>query len=254
MSASVRSIARRLPDGIADNLRSTPLHRLYHGILIRTLDTVEIDVTCGDQSTPIQVAEDSKYTGEGEYEPVLSSTLCDHLNSSSVYYDVGSQYGYFLALAQAAGVPDENLYGFDINPYALHVLSKNFSETSVTVTDAMVSDTSGDGAVTLNDFAAEYQSPTTVKMDVEGAELAVLNGMHSILETDRPDVMMEVHPRKLADRGHAEAEPIRVLEEADYAVRTCDHRDEASVWKDVSDVTRSSDATYLIWARPEETA
>lgn len=251
MSVSVRSLARRLPDSIADNLRSTPVRRVYHSILIQTLDTVEIDVTCGDRSVPLQVAADSAYTRDGRYEPHLSTTLCEHLGPSSVYYDVGSQYGYFLALAQAAGVPDENLYGFDINPYALHVLSKNFGGTDVTVTDEMVSDTTGEDSVALDEFAAAHEPPTMVKIDVEGAELAVLNGMDSILETNRPDILVEVHPDKLSARGHSAADPIRLIEEADYSVRTCDHRDESSIGKDISNVTLSTDTTYLAWARPE---
>lgn len=120
------------------------------------------------------------------------------------------------------------------------------------MTDFKVSDTSGDDSVTLDTFAATHESPTVLKIDVEGAELAVLRGMRSILEADRPDILIEIHPVKLAARGHPDTDPVRLLRDADYTIRACDHRDETSIWKDASNVTRSSDETYLVWARPDE--
>lgn len=252
MTRPVRALARHLPAAVVQRLRSTPVHSLYHAYLVRTLDTVEIDVTCGDRTVQLEVSEGSVYTETDPFEPVLSEALCERLDASSVYYDVGSQFGYFLALARAAGVPDEHLYGFDINPYALHVLSRNFSATDVTVTEARVADTAGPDAVVLDAFAAAHEAPTVVKIDVEGAELSVLNGMQSILETDRPEVFVELHPESLARNDRSDREALALLEAADYSARTCDHRDESSVWKDVSDVSQTGESTYLVWARPNE--
>lgn len=252
MTTVLRSLARHLPEGAVRRLRSTPVHRAYHYLLVRTLRTVETEVTCGERTVSIEVAEGSVYAQSDRFEPVLSDALCGLLDSSSVYYDVGSQYGYFIALARAAGVPDDRIYGFDINPYALHVLWKNYSGTDVTVTDARVSDTPGTDSVVLDEFAAANEAPTVVKIDVEGAELSVLRGMQTVLEEDRPDVFLELHPTELADAGRSDAEAVQMLESADYSVRTCDHRDEDSTWKEVSDAQRSGDQTYLVWARPDE--
>lgn len=252
MTTAVRTLAGLLPDPVVRSLRSTPLHGLYHALLVRTLDTVEIEVSCGDRSETIAVAEGSNFADEPDaYEPVLSGALCEQLGPSSAFYDVGSQYGYFVALARSAGVPAERIYGFDVNPYALHLLERNFGETDVTVTEGFVADEPGPDAVVLDAFATVHDPPTVVKVDVEGGELAVLRGMETLLAEHRPEIFVEVHPQRIARLGGSDEALIGLLRDADYAMRTTDHREASSDWRPLDTGGPREEGDYLLWASPE---
>jgi hypothetical protein len=57
----------------------------------------------------------------------------------------------------------------------------------------------GEGAavpsLTVDEFVlAQGLCPRLIKVDVEGAELAVLEGMQQTLATHRPTLMLEIHP------------------------------------------------------------
>lgn len=249
MTNLVRNVARRLPSAVTARLRGTPVQEIYHRALIATVDTEEVAIH-GDESTiTIHVPEDSAYVGPDQYEPVLSEKLSERLSPDSVFYDVGSQYGYFIALALAAGVPDDRIFGFEMRAFPNHVLSKNFSATGVTVTESTVADGTDPDAITLDEFAASHEPPTVVKIDVEGAEMQVLNGMRSLLEGASPEIFVEVHPDHLRSRDRSGRDVTRLLREYDYDLSCAEHRTERSEWEAVSDAELPDDRTYLVWAR-----
>jgi hypothetical protein len=60
-------------------------------------------------------------------------------------------------------------------------------------------------------------TPDFIKLDVEGAEPLVLDGAESILETDRPKLLIEVHTeQKLNDFGRTQADVYQTLNEYEY--------------------------------------
>lgn len=59
-----------------------------------------------------------------------------------------------------------------------------------------------------------------VKIDVEGHECAVLDGMKSLLERDRPMVLMEVNPDMMAPLGLSPADQLRRIEQFHYRMYT----------------------------------
>jgi hypothetical protein len=67
--------------------------------------------------------------------------------------------------------------------------------------------------ITLDAYCAEHgvEKVDFIRMDIEGAEQKALEGARGLLDRDRPHVLLEIHPRMLAERfgGSAEA----VLEE-----------------------------------------
>ena len=76
-------------------------------------------------------------------------------------------------------------------------------------------------SVPLDDLVAEGQveGPITfVKMDVEGYECSVLDGMRAILDNDRPFVLTEVNPRMLAAAGKSTRQLFARFTERDYRV------------------------------------
>lgn len=67
--------------------------------------------------------------------------------------------------------------------------------------------------------AAEGLRPRLVKIDVEGAEMLVLRGMHDTLRSYRPAVLLEVHPDWQPD-GIESADVESLIREAGYQGRT----------------------------------
>lgn len=248
MVQKLRTLAQYLPPRLQSGLKGTPIHRLYHDMLISSIDTVETSVSCGADVSCLQVPQSSVYT-KSNFEPVLTSTLCDRLSAESVFYDVGSQYGYFIALARAAGVPEDQIYGFDMNRFALNILEQNFRDTAVTIVDTKVADSTGPESVSLDTVAAETKPPTIVKIDVEGAEGSVLRGMKATLESARPSVFVEVHPDKLPGGCDTIAVLTRYLSDYGYTLEWCDHRADAPDWKSLSERSSYPTETFLLWAK-----
>lgn len=70
---------------------------------------------------------------------------------------------------------------------------------------------------TLDDLCAELDvHPDAMKVDVEGYEMAVLQGARRIFREDRPVLFLEVHPQRLGQLGTSMAEVSRLLAELGY--------------------------------------
>ena len=104
--------------------------------------------------------------------------------------------------------------------------SENRSEQRIRVPvrslDAMVSDGS-------------LPTPALIKLDVEGAEVMVLNGAMSVLRSARPELFLEVHSSALLDECR------EILEGEGYRLISLDRDPGAAKARDV----------FQIHARPE---
>jgi FkbM family methyltransferase len=79
--------------------------------------------------------------------------------------------------------------------------------------------------VSVDSFCqARGLSPDIVKIDVEGAEIGVLEGAREVLQRHRPTIFLSVHPRQIAELGHTVDELAALIEALGY--RCFDHRDE----------------------------
>jgi len=78
---------------------------------------------------------------------------------------------------------------------------------------------------TLDAFCQQREiRPDVIKMDVEGAELAVLEGAREVLSEARPLLIVSVHPRHIEALGR-NVEELRLLAEASgYTVSDVDGR------------------------------
>lgn len=64
--------------------------------------------------------------------------------------------------------------------------------------------------------------PEVIKIDVEGAEVGVLEGARGILRDCRPRVFLSVHPRLIAALGRSTDEMLKILDEVGYDCRHID--------------------------------
>ena len=172
-------------------------------------------------------------------EQILSQFLSE-LRAGDVVYDIGANIGLFTCFA-ATTIPDGTIIGFEPHPvnadrlrenlsmnggsnyqimeYALsNVDSKGYLHVSESQLGAGRSSVSVEGDVCIQQCKAEslidddlIPPPTVVKIDVEGAELRVLEGFGSHLDDIRT-LFCEVHPKEMRSFGDTPEELEALLE------------------------------------------
>jgi FkbM family methyltransferase len=82
-------------------------------------------------------------------------------------------------------------------------------------------------SLTIDELAARNQmSPTHLKIDVEGAEHAVLRGaMKTLSRSAAPTVFLELHNALIRRRGEDPGQVVRSLESFGYIIRNAGNRD-----------------------------
>jgi FkbM family methyltransferase len=174
----------------------------------------------------------------GVSEPALQRALSDHLHPGDVFYDVGAHAGFVTVLACRLVGPAGHVHCFEPVPANITSLRSNIDANAfqnATIHATALSDHDGSDRMRLTDRAITahlapegdfivrvsrcdslaLDPPAVVKIDVEGAESRVLDGMRQILDRQRPVVLVEVHHGQ-------EAEVRRILEEFAYDITSLD--------------------------------
>lgn len=161
----------------------------------------------------------------GTWEPKMIEVVAEIVKEGTIVIDVGAHVGYYsLYFAKRVG-PTGRVFSFEPVPENLALLRKNVLLNQIswiqTFSDAVYSCTkdisftapdessnSGEGSVvqgrggrhflvhalTLDSFCASASiRPDVIKVDVEGAELEVLQGARDTIERCRPKLLIELH-------------------------------------------------------------
>jgi len=142
----------------------------------------------------------------GSWEPRTTEFVKKHLKKGQVFLNVGAQVGYYASLAEELGAKviavepsQKNLEYLKKNTKDITIIEKAFSNKSGQVklfigktpgeNSILENYHNGDGfemveAVRYDDLNLEF--PDMILMDIEGAEKMALEGMESILNTDKP--------------------------------------------------------------------
>lgn len=159
----------------------------------------------------------------GNYEPEVAAALDEICEEGMTVADIGAHFGYFTLLMGSKVSPGGHVFSFEPSPETCTILRDTVAANNlagVTVVELAVSDTCGvmpfdsKGCVTtgrllqsdnpapqtvetttLDDFAKRsgVRRLDVVKIDVEGAELAVLLGMRHVLASMKPKLLIELH-------------------------------------------------------------
>lgn len=188
----------------------------------------------------------------GTNELPVQRAVVEALRPGHVFYDIGSNVGFFALIAARAVGGAGQVYAFEPAPDTADCLRANVQRNgfrNVTVLEMAVGATAGTaeffitkhpGGPTLKgqDKALDLKKripvrvetidrliatgriapPDVVKIDVEGAELDVLQGMSNTLVRHRPSIIYEVDGKNSQALERAETEIGRVLRAADYDV------------------------------------
>jgi FkbM family methyltransferase len=167
--------------------------------------------------------------GLGTSEPDIQAVLAELVEPDDVFYDIGANVGFFTVLGAHLVGPEGRVVAFEPLPAAAAALRRNVAANSfstVHVVEAAVDDHSGEAMLHLPSTerstgarlkrkagsgseasrlrvkvvaideqiaAGELPVPDVIKLDVEGAELRVLDGMRETLARHRPTLICETH-------------------------------------------------------------
>lgn len=204
----------------------------YRGWLKKYRNTTELLIR--HEGLEVKVFTDTFYTKKYFYpkinnghihEPQVLSLVNHILPEDGVFYDIGAHLGYFSCFAGKRAHRGE-IHTFEMNAELIDPIRRNLRlnglEERVHVNHCAVADHSGtvkyeDKSVsgpgmgyrpsatagvevvstTLDEYVQKVGSiPHIVKIDVEGAELRVLEGMRSLLNLV-DHLIIEVHPGKM---------------------------------------------------------
>ena len=218
----------------------------------------------------------------GCYEPEETACVTRLLAEvqPSVFIDIGANIGYYTLLAASRGVP--RLLAVEASPRIAPSLQRNVAfnglGSRIEIIPAALSDREctlrfwlnrqehnfGTGSLiprpdlgesesidvrcysgdTL--FAGVARGPALVKIDVEGGEQFVLQGMAGFLERIRPTVAIEVHPLELRASGHSAERVTEFLRDHRFTLARLAHGREI----EVSATDQLGSAIFWLIARP----
>lgn len=162
----------------------------------------------------------------GSYEIKKRLAFESKIKAHSVVYDIGANVGFYSLLAAHLSGPEGKVYAFEplsrnVDFIRRHAALNRFA--NIEVFEAAVSDHSGEsffdpGAsiatghlseagtvkvrlVRLDDLLAtgSITPPDTMKVDVEGAEYAVVRGAQRLIDQFRPTIFLDTHGRDVHD-------------------------------------------------------
>lgn len=202
--------------------------------LKRTLDHYFLRLTT-DWTFPSNVAYlTANKMARGNYEPQVSRLIADYLTNGDIFLDVGANIGYFSRLAHDVVGKNGKVYAFEAEHNNFSALTKNTKScVNVIPVNLAASDKNSfinvkhsshsschsildtdiylDGtefrvpAITIDHFwyhFLEKKHIRLIKLDVEGAELLVLNGMQNVLDQKSVDILIiEFCPRLIVNAG-----------------------------------------------------
>ena len=180
-----------------------------------------------------------------ETEIRLAKFLIQNLEKDDVFFDVGAHYGYFSLLASQLIDENGQVFSFEASPATFNILKKNqLNQSNIKVYNQAVSDVNAPltfyefpnlyseyntleigqfkdaawfmkykpkeitiEAIVLDDFLAKENIQfKIIKIDVEGAEFKVIEGMKKHLKKHSPIIIMEYLSEERGQEEHIKAE------------------------------------------------
>ena len=187
----------------------------------------------------------------GVWEPNLTSFIKGRLTKGDAFIDVGANVGYYSLLASGLVGESGRVVAIEPSPKLFAALCRNLDRNhvhNVRAVNLAASDRKGvvklfQGteyhtgltticeergllfeceiqALPLNDilYPQEIQKARFIKIDVEGAECSVVEGMDRLLCAGRADleIMVEVDPKLLAHQGKGPEDVLKIFSKAGF--------------------------------------
>ncbi len=178
-----------------------------------------------------------KYYWLGTHEELVQDAMAAQTGAGFTVYDVGAHTGFFTLLASQLAGDGGRVYAFEPRPDNVERLRRNMwvnDARNVEVIAVAASDRDGEAAFVMHESTLEGRladatedstatvrtatidalardamaAPDLIKIDVEGAEGAVIRGAARTIDAHRPVLIIEVHSAE-AGREVADAMPCK---------------------------------------------
>ena len=162
------------------------------------------------------------------YEDEERRELAVHLRPDSILFDVGAHAGFWEVILASRC---RHIYAFEPSPRNFDRLWRNIAQNqipNVTPVAVAVSDQSAKlhfvengsmshlaekgievNAIQLDEYAAQHEPPSVVKVDIEGLAGAALSGMRYTLSQCKPVLFLELHNTDEVAACHAVVDDLR---------------------------------------------
>jgi FkbM family methyltransferase len=248
---SLSLIARSLPISWLESLPSKgKLGRFARVGLIKRDVTIKHGVAAG---LKFNAGAYNLDTVLGIYEMPVQETLAQYLKPGDIFYDIGANVGFFTIVAAKLVGSLGKVYAFEPEAENIATLRHNAQINQFTHVSAIakaVSRTTGQAEFLLANYSGghtlatvgsradardvisidvvsiddllsqnEIESPTFVKIDVEGAEIDVLYGMTQTIKEYQPIILYEVDDRNKEIMLSKREEIASFLRECGYEIK-----------------------------------
>ena len=187
-----------------------------------------------------------------DYEPETFAFFSEHLSPGDTVMDIGAHIGLFSVIAARLVGESGKVFSFEPTPFTRKVLSQmvrlNHCENIVSIRGEAVSDKRGKTTffdtgdtisvmnsliknersqggfevltITVDEFVSEHHvRPTCLKVDVEGAELALLKGALKTMKDIKPTMRFSLHPPFIPNAQVALDEIWSIFKENQYSIK-----------------------------------
>jgi len=209
----------------------------------------------------------------GVYEPIFYNAFVREIRAGMQVLDIGGHVGFFALGAALRSGREGHVHVFEPTPETIRVLKRHIELNGwtdrITVFPGVMADKDGEmtfyshgssmasslsrantvdlnperpkqatvlsvPAVTLDSYCRKNGiRPDVIKIDVEGAELLVLQGGRQTLMQSRPIVLCEVHTRHLANCGGSVEQFDACVRELGYSSQALDTPNENGTYHTV---------------------
>ena len=215
-------------------------------------------------------------------EPVETKLFNDIIKKGEVLVDVGANIGYFTLLMAKLSGPSGMIFSFEPEDKNFEILEKNVkinNYQNVVLEKKGVSDHNGinkfflsskntgmhslqkirDDAkevkidvIKLDDYFSTLdlvKKISLIKIDVEGAEFQVLNGMQTILKNENLKLLIEFIPEHLRKHGTNPVDILKILENNNFKIYQINENTKELELKKFEDILDNSEIGRNIYCK-----
>lgn len=186
----------------------------------------------------------------GGHERAVCEWIAANLRPDDIFYDVGAHFGFYAALVSAIQ-PEAEVHCFEPAPGLRQFLRGSQrlcpSGSKWIVIPKFVGNQVTADSISLDAYAsASERRRRIIKADIEGAEVALIEGCKCTIDQRNTEFLIEVHPAKIAKLGSSIASLLEAFPE-DYRIRVLrDFRvNQPADWVDDLTIVYGGQQTYI---------
>ena len=234
------------PTWLKGHILNSPVEQIINPFYFRISDFATYSYPTPQGAVTLTLPTNVAFTEVAKREEFYEHALVDAMANSNlengVFFDVGARYGFSSCAAMLCGADEKKIYAFEASKLNFYILNRNLNGSETI--NCFVGDGS-DKTISLSDYSRKHDiDPAAIKIDVEGAERNVLEGLSTILEVSKPTLFIEVHPKMIGIESANDL--VYDLRDQGYGVQMAAHHDGETNWQEYDSPISEE---FLIWCQ-----